>query len=43
MGAEGNVQWLLADGTALIDFLIADKDKAGNGLDFKQSVWNVLE
>ena len=40
-GAEGNVWWLLADEAALIDFLIANKDKAGDVLSFKQSVWNV--
>ena len=40
MGAKGNVQWLLVDETALINFLIADKDNASNGLGFKQSVWN---
>ena len=38
IGAKGNVQWLLADEIALIDFLI--KDKASDGLSFKQSVWN---
>ena len=40
--AEGNVQWLLADKTSLIDFLIANKDKAGDGLGFKQSVGMLL-
>ena len=28
------------DETALINFLIANKDKASDGLGFKQSVWN---
>ena len=36
--ADGNVQWLLVDKTALIDFLVTNKDKAGDGLSFKQSV-----
>ena len=40
IGTDGNVWWLLADETALIDFLITNKDKAGDGLSFKQSVWN---
>ena len=39
-GAECNVQWLLADKIALIDFLIANEDKAADRLSLKQSVWN---
>ena len=40
IGTDGNVWWLLADETALIDFLTTNKDKAGDGLSFKQSVCN---
>lgn len=32
-------RWLLEDEIALIDFLIANKEKAGDGLGFKPSVW----
>ena len=39
-GAEGNVRWLLADEAALINFLITNKDKSGDRLGFKQSVWS---
>ena len=36
-----NVIWTQEDETALIDFLIAHKSEAGDGLNFKQSVWTV--
>lgn len=38
-GHEGNVQWSSADETALIEFLAANLDKAGDGFNFKPSVW----
>jgi hypothetical protein len=34
-----NVVWTQEDETALIDFLIAHKSEAGDGLNFKGSVW----
>ena len=34
-----NVIWTHEDETALIDFLIAHKSEAGDGVNFKPSVW----
>ena len=34
-----NVIWTQEDKTALIDFLITHKSEAGNGVNFKPSVW----
>ena len=36
-----NVIWTQEDETALINFLTAHKSEAGDGLNFKQSVWTV--